>query len=256
MAVGSSEDTKAQRLVRYSIPEHTRIYAVGDVHGRADLLAALLRRIDDHRANNPIATTVEVLLGDYVDRGPSSRQVIELLIHRMARGETVCLKGNHEALLLQFLQNPDVYKNWFDLGGASTLLSYGIVPERQPRGAGLKAMLAALNAVLPSKHLEFLTGLPYSYTCGDYFFVHAGVRPGIPLTRQNPQDLMWIRDDFLLSKVNFGKMIVHGHTPVIEPEMWDNRIAIDTGAYATGKLTCLVIDGHGVRVLGNVAGDC
>ena len=98
MAVGSSEDTKAQRLVRYSVPEHTRIYAVGDVHGRADLLAALLRRIDDHRANNPIATTVEVLLGDYVDRGPSSRQVIELLIHRMARGETVCLKGNHEAL--------------------------------------------------------------------------------------------------------------------------------------------------------------
>jgi serine/threonine protein phosphatase 1 len=181
--------------------------------------------------------------------------VIELLIHRMATGATVCLKGNHEALLLQFLRNPDVYKNWFDLGGASTLLSYGITPERQPREASLKAMLAALNAAMPSTHLEFLTGLPYSYTCGDYFFVHAGVRPGIPLTQQNPQDMMWIRNEFLSSKVNFGKMIVHGHTPVMEPEMWDNRIDIDTGAYATGKLTCLVIDRQGVQVLGQVAGD-
>jgi serine/threonine protein phosphatase 1 len=250
MAARSSEDAKAQRSVRHNVPERTRIYAVGDIHGRADLLAALLRRIDTHRINNPIGTAVEVLLGDYVDRGPSSREVIELLIRRKATCSTVCLKGNHEALLLQVLQNPDVYKKWFDIGGASTLLSYGITPTRQLSGAGLKATLAALNAVMPSTHLEFLTGLPYSYTCGDYFFVHAGVRPGVPLTGQDPRDMMWIRDDFLSSKVNFGKMIVHGHTPVMQPEIWDNRIDIDTGAYATGKLTCLVIDGQGARVLG------
>jgi serine/threonine protein phosphatase 1 len=235
---------------RRNLPEQTRIYAVGDVHGRADLLTELFQRIDEHRAGNPIGTSIEVLLGDYVDRGPSSRQVIDLLICRKTTHSAVCLRGNHEAMLLEFMRNPMVNKNWFNLGGASTLLSYGIAPPRQLSGVALEALPATLFAAMPPTHLEFLQGLPYSFTCGDYFFVHAGVRPNIAISSQDPHDMMWIREDFLASQVDFGKIVVHGHTPVMKPEILSNRINIDTGAYATGKLTCLVIDDIGVRVLG------
>jgi serine/threonine protein phosphatase 1 len=123
-------------------------------------------------------------------------------------------------------------------------------------GADLEALPAVLKAAMPAAHLEFLKGLPYSHTIGDYFFVHAGIRPGVAIPQQAPEDMMWIRGEFLSSKADFGKMVVHGHTPVMEPDMLDNRINIDTGAYATGKLTCLVIDGQGPRVLGQVAGGC
>lgn len=239
--------------MQHKLPQNTRIYAVGDVHGRADLLSALLRRIDDHLAGNPVGTAIEVFLGDYVDRGPSSREVIEQLVHRMATRLTICLKGNHEALLLQFLQNPAVYKTWSELGGISTLISYGMVPKRRMSEGDLAATSAGLKQTMPPAHLEFLNCLPFSYTCGDYFFVHAGVRPGVAITQQNPQDLIWIRDEFLISKVDFGKMVVHGHTPAMEPELLENRTNIDTGAYATGKLTCLVIDEQGRRVLGQTS---
>jgi serine/threonine protein phosphatase 1 len=256
MAARLSADLRNKREIRHGAPEGMRIYAIGDVHGRLDLLSQLIRRIDDHRARNPIGTAVEIFLGDYVDRGPSSCQVIEFLIDRVATHSAICLRGNHEELLLQFLQNSSIYKTWFDLGGAATLLSYGVVPGRQLLGADLESLRTAFRAAMPATHLEFLNSLPYSHTFGEYFFVHAGVRPGIAIARQAPHDMMWIREVFLSSKADFGKVIVHGHTPVMEPEILANRINIDTGAYATGKLTCLVVDGQGAQILGQVSEVC
>lgn len=224
-------------------PDGMRLYAVGDVHGRADLLRQVFSRIDKHRAEFPMSQTVEIFLGDYVDRGPSSREVIEELIARRARTDTVCLKGNHEVYALEFLKTPDLLDDWRHYGGLNTLLSYGLKPTGAPSRTERADLAAAFARALPDSHRQFLEALQLSYTCGDYFFVHAGVRPGIPLAEQREDDLLWIREDFIFYERNFDdKIIVHGHTPVLEPEVRSNRINIDTGAYATGRLTCLMIE--------------
>jgi serine/threonine protein phosphatase 1 len=214
------------------------------------VLSTLFRQIDTHLECNPVKTAIEVFLGDYVDRGPASREVLEQLLNRTAKCGTICLRGNHEALLLEFLQDPETYRTWSNVGGDRTLISYGLVPKRRMSRGELEALSVGLLQAMPATHLEFLNRLPFNYMCGDYFFVHAGVRPGIPLILQNPYDMMCIREEFLRSKADFGKMVVHGHTPVMEPEILENRINIDTGAYATGRLTCLVIDEQGMAVLG------
>jgi serine/threonine protein phosphatase 1 len=227
---------------RAGIPAGRRIYAVGDIHGRADLLAEMLARIDRDRDERPVATSTEIFLGDYIDRGPQSRQVIDLLIARRRVRDVVLLKGNHEAFALQFLKQPDVLPEWKDAGGTNTLLSYGVTPARSADSELAYETAKALHRAMPAIHRNFLQGLALSFSCGDFFFVHAGVRPGIPLQTQTQQDLLWIREDFLLCEETFSKIIVHGHTPVYEPDIQPNRINIDTGAYATGKLTCLVLE--------------
>lgn len=234
--------------IRPSLPEGVRIYAVGDVHGRADLLADLCTRIDADRAGSAPVRAIEIYLGDLIDRGPASQAVISLLIERASRREVVCLKGNHEELALRFLADPSLFGTWARLGGRETLMSYGLTPR--VRGLDQEAALArAFSAALPPAHRNFLTGLPVFFTCGDFLFVHAGIRPGIALDRQREMDLLWIRDEFLDWDAPFEKMVVHGHTPVLQPEFRSNRINIDTGAYATGKLTCLRMEGADLRLI-------
>jgi serine/threonine protein phosphatase 1 len=231
--------------VKSSVPE--RIYAIGDIHGRLDLLeraiAAIRRDVEDH---GPAALIVT--LGDYIDRGPQSRGVLDRLIENPFPASYVALKGNHETLLDIFLAEPTSGPFWLQQGGLQTLQSYGI---------RLKGLMAAnfreardqLQAALPAAHVNFLHSLKTSLSHGKYFFCHAGVRPGVPLEGQSEDDLLWIRDEFLSSSADFGKIIVHGHTPVPEPEVRPNRIGIDTGAFATGRLTCVALSGDAPRFL-------
>ena len=227
--------------------DHGPVYVIGDIHGRLDLLDRAIdaiRRDDAHKKNVGTAIT----LGDYIDRGPSSRGVVDRLADNPFEMPFVALKGNHEVLFEDFLANPEVGEHWRALGGLETLHSYG-VPARLLMVGNYEEAAASLRTALPSKHLDFLQSLRMSYEHGKYFFCHAGVRPGVPLERQNEEDLIWIRDEFLNSKMDFGKIVVHGHTPVHEPEVLPNRINLDTGAFATGKLTCLVLEGPRHRFL-------
>ncbi|MCA6125500.1 serine/threonine protein phosphatase [Bradyrhizobium sp. WSM 1704] len=235
--------TKRSHHVKPRLPDGVRIYAIGDVHGRADLLQSLLTVIDaDLRRSRP-RRAIHVFLGDYVDRGPDSRAVLELLIHRMWTHETVCLKGNHEVFMLDVLKDPAKLNDWGKYGGLLTMASYGVTPTLTPTAEEQVELTEKLKDSVPEEHLTFMENLPSSFTCGDFFFVHAGVRPGVPLDQQREQDLLWIRDEFLESNERFGKYIVHGHTPVKAPDIRPNRINIDTGAYATGNLTLLTIQG-------------
>jgi serine/threonine protein phosphatase 1 len=225
-----------------SIPKGMRIYAIGDIHGRADLLARLLSRINAHLASHPVSNSVRIFLGDYIDRGPESREVLDLLISEARSCRSIFLKGNHESYLTEFSSNPLILDHWQHLGGLETLMSYGITPTLNANAGTQAQLAAALRRALPENHRDFLGKLETSFTCGDFFFVHAGVRPGIPLSKQREEDLLWIRYDFLLHEEPFEKIIVHGHTPVTGPEVHPNRINIDTGAYASGRLTCLVLE--------------
>jgi serine/threonine protein phosphatase 1 len=238
------------RKAQPRVPSGVRIYAVGDIHGRADLLAELFTRIDEDLRAHPTGRSIEVFLGDYIDRGPHSQQVLAMLIARERQHSTVFLKGNHEAYASQFLIDPSVLSAWMQMGGISTLVSYGIKlsgydPDQQTE----QAVAAAFRQALPDSHYRFLQNLALSFSCGDFFFVHAGVRPGIPLIEQSEQDLIWIRNEFLLHEEDFGKVVVHGHSPTDSPDIRPNRINIDTGAYATGRLTCLVLEDDRMRFL-------
>ena len=232
-------------------PSGCRLYVVGDIHGRLDLLLRLHDRICEDAQKAPAGERRVIFLGDYIDRGPSSRDVLEFLIKaRAGRLPATHLLGNHEAMLLQFLEDRSVGAEWLAYGGRATLMSYGIDLKGEGT-ADQKLALAqrALNENLPARHKEFLQGLPTHATWGDYYFVHAGVRPGIPLEEQADSDLIWIRDEFLASQDFHGKIVVHGHSYQTEPEVRANRIGIDTGAYATGRLTCVVLEGQSLRFL-------
>ena len=234
--------TSASRKKKPRIPDGIRIYAVGDIHGRVDLLDQLLKRIDADLSANPISVGIEVYLGDYIDRGPASREVVDRLVERNRTFRAVFLKGNHETYLTNFAANPPILADWRRLGGAETLISYGIAPPVNASVEVQARLAATFDQALPASHRRFLSNLKLSFTCGDFFFVHAGVRPGVPLAKQREEDLLWIRQDFLLCEDEFSKIIVHGHTPVSEPDIRPNRINIDTGAYATGRLTCLKLE--------------
>lgn len=235
-------------IARPCLPEGVRLYAVGDVHGCADLLKGAFDRIDADRALSVSPRTIEVFLGDLIDRGTASRQVVDLLIERGQRHEVVCLKGNHEDIALQFLSSPHLFGDWARIGGRETLLSYGIVPiAHEPEE--MSAMAQAFGAALPPAHRRFLLELRAFFACGDFFFVHAGIKPGVPLDRQREADLLWIRQEFLNWDATYEKIIVHGHTPVAEPEFRTNRINLDTGAYATGRLSCLRIEGSDLHLI-------
>jgi serine/threonine protein phosphatase 1 len=236
-------------LSQAKIPEGVRVYAVGDVHGRADLLEQIFAGIDADLTARPADVTIEIFLGDYIDRGPASSGVLDHLIERRHSHPTFCLKGNHEAYMMEFLQDPAILDEWSRYGGLETLLSYGLTPSLN-LDPDEKARLAnALARALPDKHRHFLSSLRTTFTCGDFYFVHAGVRPGVPLEQQTEEDLLWIREDFLIHEEQFAKVIVHGHTPVPDSDIRPNRINIDTGAFATGRLTCLVLEGQNLAVI-------
>ncbi len=233
------------------------VYAIGDVHGRLDLFGRLVDAIrDDIRASAPDAMPTLIFLGDYVDRGPHSRQVVEALIRLTAvRGcEVVALRGNHEEMLLAFLHNPELGGAWTEFGGNETLLSYGLRPPVWEREADWEALRDSFVAALPPSHFKFLNELPLSVDVGDYMFVHAGVRPGVPLDRQSKDDMLWIRQDFLEPRQRLEKVIVHGHTPEAEVQLDGRRIGLDTGAYATGRLSAIRLQGEDQRVIQIEAG--
>lgn len=235
------------RSVAASAPADTRIYAVGDIHGRADLLIEVIARIDDDIRRRPVAHAVEVYLGDYIDRGPQSRTVIDLLAVRLVANHAICLRGNHEAVMEGFLQDPSILHYWQQLGGMQTLASYG-VELRNGTETAIDLHRSFLNA-FPRAHELFMQCLRPQFCCGDFLFVHAGIRPDVPIDRQDPNDLIWIRHEFLDSTRNHGRFIVHGHTPVPHPDIRKNRINIDTGAWKTGTLTCIAIEGSTILFL-------
>jgi len=230
-----------------STPPETRIYAVGDIHGRADLLREIMARIDDDLWRRPVEYAAEVYLGDYIDRGPDSKDVIDMLAARVVRYNAVCLRGNHEDLMEHFLHDPRVLQSWLKLGGIYTLRSYGVVVRSDTEAA--EPVHRQFRQVFPRAHQLFFECLRPWICCGDYLFVHAGIRPGVPFDRQSIADLLWIRDEFLSSTRDHGKRIVHGHTPVPHPDVRANRINIDTGAWRTGMLTCVMLEGTSVQFL-------
>jgi len=232
-----------------TLPEGQRIYAIGDVHGRLDLMTHLLARIRaDDLARGPAETHV-IFLGDLIDRGPHSAQILDHVSKGLPGFATYhLLMGNHEEAMLRALRGEaDAAMGWLQFGGAETLESYG-VPESalDPADPG---SVPRWRRHVPLDHLRLLTGFQDSISFGDYFFVHAGVRPDVPLHKQNGSDLRWIRKKFLESRRYHGAMVVHGHTISPEPELLENRIGIDTGAYATGKLTALGLEGSGRWIL-------
>ncbi len=234
------------------IPDGQMVYGVGDIHGRPDLLDRLLDRIvQDAAAAAPDAARTLVYLGDYVDRGHDSKGVIDRLIAGPPDGfEQVCLLGNHEAWLLNFLDDARAGAGWLMNGGAATLASYGVAATYGARESGkLGAIRDAFIEALPPAHLAFYEDLALFWRAGGYVFVHAGVRPGVALADQDPDDLIWIRDDFLTSGADFGAVVVHGHTIQDMPEVRANRIGVDTGAYVTGRLTAVALDGARRRFL-------
>lgn len=235
------------RSSKAALPPETRIYAIGDIHGRADLLQDVLSRIDDDIKRRPIAYAGEVYVGDYIDRGADSKGVIDLLAVRMVQNHAICLRGNHEALLEEFLfESSAALDGWRQLGGLATLASYGVTPTRTQSNDDVQD---ALHRALPTTHQLFLRCLRNNVRCGDFLFVHAGIRPGVPLHAQDPSDLMWIRDEFLNSSKDHGLYVIHGHTPVPHADIRDNRANIDTGAWRSGVLTCIAIEGSEIMVL-------
>lgn len=225
--------------------EGVRLYAVGDIHGESALLDRLLAMIADDMVGRADRRAVVVFLGDYVDRGPDSRGVLDrLTADPTPAAETRFLAGNHESALLDFIDDPVAGARWLDFGGTEALASYGVRASVGARDRKrLKDLRDQLVDRLPDAHRRFLEALEDWAVYGDYAFVHAGIKPGRPLKRQRRDDLLWLREPFLSSPLRHEKVIVHGHTIVDAPEIRPNRIAVDTGAYATGVLTAVVLDG-------------
>ena len=234
---------------RPSLPAELRIYAIGDIHGRLDLLNELLARISSDIALRPTARPLYVFLGDYIDRGSASRETIDRLIEHGNTHESVFLKGNHELIAIKCLSDRGLFDQWLRFGGLETLVSYGVPAETLANGKQIAELQSAFHGALPQAHFRFFRDLKNSFECGDFFFAHAGVKPNVELSRQKENDLLWIRGEFLTSTDDFGKIIVHGHTPTHEIEVASNRINIDTGAFATGRLSCLVLEGEELSVI-------
>jgi serine/threonine protein phosphatase 1 len=240
-----------------SVPEGRAVYAVGDVHGRADLLDELMTHIDADAAGLGGLSPALVFLGDYVDRGPDSRGVIDRVLAVIGSGryEVHALKGNHEHALSRFLEDPAVGPAWVSYGGLATVGSYlGSAVSLPTDEAGWEAMRVQLADAVPERHRAFLDSLELYYVAGDYCFVHAGLKPGVPLEAQEEMDLIAIRREFLSARKPFEKFVVYGHTPNLEPAIEDHRIGIDTGAFATGILTCLKLVGTERTLLQTGAG--
>jgi len=241
----------------YPSPESagaTAIYAVGDIHGRLDLLDAIEVAISADIAATRPRRPVICYLGDYVDRGPASAQVIDRLSTRFDDNVArVFLMGNHENRMLGFLEKPaEDGPAWLQYGGREALESYGLIVPASPAGSDWPRLRDQLAAALPEPHLTFLRTLRLAFVWRGYLFVHAGLNPARPATEQDPHDLMWIREPFLSSDRDWGLRVVHGHVIVEEPVFRPNRIGIDTGAYHSDRLTCLVLTNAGTRLIQTV----
>ena len=229
----------------FSVPANTRVYAVGDIHGRAGLLKKMLAAITEDASKYPESNIVEVFLGDYVDRGMESREVIDLLLAAPPKGhQRICLKGNHEEAMLKFLAEPTVLREWATFGGYATLASYGIQIPQSMQPAALMQVRDCFMENLPPTHLHFLRNLHYSHSVGDYLFVHAGIDPKLAIADQDPSRLLWIREPFLQYSGYFEQYVVHGHTPIAAADIRNNRANLDVSAAAKNSLCALVIRGN------------
>lgn len=227
---------------RARIPDGERVYAVGDIHGCDDQFAALVDAIEaDDMARGPMDTTV-ILLGDLVDRGPDSAGVLRRARAWQDRRKVRILAGNHEEMFLLAFTKRDVLKSFLRHGGRETLLSYPIDPAEFAE-ANFAETQRLMTAAVPVEDRAFMASFEDQITIGDYLFVHAGIRPGVPLNAQRPSDLRWIRDDFIDHRAPFGPVVVHGHTITADADVRSNRIGIDTGAYNSGRLTALGLQG-------------
>jgi serine/threonine protein phosphatase 1 len=238
----------ASRLARKSdaatVPDGLLVYAIGDIHGRRDLLEKMIGQIagDVKRHADLTSPPMVFFLGDYIDRGSDSKGVIELLANELP-AEWTCrfLKGNHEEAALQFIVDPRFGDTWRDFGGIETLRSYGVVPRREGTKIDWASAARDFEQALPNAHRRFFDSLSKMEVVGDYVFVHAGIRPGLPLDLQSEQDLLWIRNEFLIDVRASDKTVVHGHTPGEKVQFGPGRIGIDTGAYLTGRLSALCL---------------
>ncbi len=237
-----------------ALPGGLRIYAIGDIHGHADLLDLMAATIETDLVRNPAHDARAVFIGDYIDRGPDSAGVIERLASGRFPLPFETLRGNHEDVLMSALAASDDavaagLDHWYHIGGLETLRSYGVDVGKAARGKSPGRLRSALLDRLPETHQAFLRQTRLSLTLGDYFFVHAGARPGVPLDAQSPEDLMWIREECYGSDYDFGKVLVHGHTPRRRPEDLPRRINIDTGAFKWGVLSAVVLEAGTRRFL-------
>ena len=228
-----------------------RVYAVGDIHGRADLLQMLMARILGDLERFPIAAPELIFLGDYISRGPASRAVLDFMIgaaHALPMPVSF-IKGNHEDLLLRLVDGAELQlgPRWLQFGGEAVFRSYGVAVLDD-----LAASAAALKAAIPAEHLDFLRTLPVSIARDDYLFVHGGVRPGVPLADQTAHDMIWIRYEFLNHTGLHERFVVHGHTPAPLPEVRRNRLNVDTRAYDSGVLTAVVLEAGDRRFLSTI----
>ena len=231
------------------ISQPDRLYVIGDIHGRADLLECMIDQLHRDLEKDPIDNCLTVTIGDYIDRGMKSRDVLDRLAGNPFPTALIPLKGNHEHLFETFLRDPSIGTRWRRFGGLETLHSYGVDVGMLMKGKDYEAAAEALRVAVPEAHFDFLASLHTALSVGRYFLCHAGVCPGIPLLHQREEDLLGIRERFLNSNADFGKIVVHGHTPVGTPEIHRNRINIDTGAFITGRLTCVVLEEERVRFL-------
>jgi serine/threonine protein phosphatase 1 len=238
------------RKSRPAAPSGARAYAVGDIHGRLDLLEAALELIESDISRRKKARNHIVFLGDLIDRGPDSAGVVERLRrYRPPFATPVFLLGNHEEVLLRILNGEEeLVDGWLKFGGAACIQSYGLNPE-QLRDVHTSRAIDMIRAVVPEDHVRFLTAFADSVSFGGYLFVHAGIRPGISVSEQAPLDLRWIRKPFLEDQRDHGQVVVHGHTISEQVERLPNRIGIDTGAYKTGILTVLGVEGSDTWLL-------
>ena len=219
-------------------------YAIGDIHGRIDLLNRLLELIRADIATRSVSLrTLLIFLGDYVDRGSASREVVDVIMSLRRSYVVVTLRGNHEDALLRFLDDPSIGPDWIEHGGAETLKSYGVDPPHRTNPVTWTDVRDRFAQALPDDHLVFFQGLEHYAVVGDYIFAHAGVRPNVALEQQTTQDLIWIRRPFLEVDKASDRVVVHGHTPTETPHMGRWRIGVDTGAYATGVLTAVRLMG-------------
>lgn len=228
---------------RATVPPGQRAYAIGDIHGRLDLFEQLLAQIDKDDAARGAADTTLILLGDLVDRGPESRGVVERAMQLKATRKVRILAGNHEEMLLGSLGNEETLRHFLRHGGKETLFSYGLTAEEYSR-AKLDELQERANALIPAEHIAFMRAMENQIVMGEYLFVHAGIRPGVPLDQQMVSDMRWIRREFLDHAEPYGHLVVHGHTITDEPAIRSNRIGIDTGAFASGRLTAIGMEGQ------------
>ncbi|MBE7202280.1 MAG: serine/threonine protein phosphatase [Parafilimonas terrae] len=251
---GEPARSRRREATPFRVPDGLRVYAIGDVHGHADLLDRMAELVADDLRRDPPREARAVFVGDYIDRGPDTAGVIERLVTRRFPVPFETLRGNHEDLMMRALDAPepsvaDAMEDWCGNGGLETIRSYGVEVEKARHGKGLRKLRTEFLRSFPEAHRAFLDATALSLRIGGYFFAHAGARPEVPLDRQDPEDLMWIRDACYGSDFDFGVVLVHGHTPHKRPEDLPRRINVDTGAFKWGVLSAAVLEGGTRRFL-------